>query len=1126
MDPQDIIGTQEDQHMLGGFRLEKFAVLNWGTFDKKVWQMDPCQQNALLTGNIGSGKSTLIDGLTTLLVPPRQLAFNKAAGAEDKERSLESYFHGFYTSQQDDSGKARAVGLRKGDHYSVLLAQFYATSLGQYVTLAQVFWLKPGDKKVKRLFVVAKQALEITRDFSGFGSQISQLRKQLRGHESLTLFDSFSQYQQGFSKLLGLGTDGKALALFNQTISMKSVGSVTDFVRQNMLQQPDVEAQLQELEHSYDDLKRLHDAVVAARQKVELLMPVGEFGEQALLADQEKSRVNQSRELTEPYIANIAVDLYQRRLLTRKQQLKKLQIELDRLTKMKSSHEETIAQLSNDILNNGGGRLQLLDVEIARASKNRDNSRKLFNHYQSLTQSLQLPDLLDVESFVANIAAAKDLAEQLLTDLDQLENELDEIKHRQREYNQQQQDIGNQLNALKQRQSNINMKQLNIRGRLCEQLGVTEDRLPFVGELIQVKPEQTRWQGPIERVLHNFALSLMVPDDLYQHVSDFVEQTNLGTRLVYYRVKATQDYYPASAESISLLAKIEIKADSEHYHWLHKELHQRFNYHCCEQMGDFRRSEKAITLNGQMKSGKFRHEKDDRHQLQDKSRYVLGWSNKEKIQLLAEQYSQIQAQQKSLELQLTEFKQQRNALNGKYRDALNLAQYDLPFEQINWPVYSQKIELLTQEKQQLEQASDLLSDLQRRLYEEIKGVKIVDVQRETALTETGNIQSKIEADQQDLVQQQSLIDSVSQQDREHCFPVLEQCYQQYVAKSTLRIDMLSNAASQLRTKLNEKIQHLEAKRSTKQSQMIAAMGKFAHAFPNDVSELDQSPQALPEYQQMLKRLQDEDLPRHEARFKEMLNRDTIRAMVLFRSHLDKQEEEIDARIRLINQSLHELDYQVGTYIEIDSIASPDVEIREFKQRLKLCAELTTEDNLYSEQKFEQVKDLIEQMRNQPKWTQKVVDVRYWYLFNVIERYREDDSEKECYSDSGGKSGGQKEKLAYSILAAAIMLQYGLVGQDTGNKAKRRFNLVVIDEAFARGSKDSTRFGLELFKKLGLQLLLVTPLQKLDVIEHYVKHVHFVDQQNNRSILLNMTIDQYRERLEQHQHLKRYQGMVE
>lgn len=1118
--------TIDPQYKLDGFRLDKFSVLNWGTFDQKVWQMEPGQESVLLTGNIGSGKSTLVDGLTTLLVPPRKLAFNKAAGAEDKERSLESYFHGFYTSQQDETGKARALGLRKDSHYSVLVAQFYAESVEQYVTLAQVFWLKPGEKKVKRLFVVAKQSLDITQDFSHFGDKINQLKKQLKKNAQISLFDSFTQYQQAFSKLLGLGIDGKALALFNQTISMKSVGSVTDFVRQNMLEQPDLEAQQQELERSYDDLKRLHDTVVDARNKVALLTPIDNYGEQALKVGREKETISASRELLEPYIASKAIVLYQNRLQKHRQQLQKLEIMLAGLAKAKTEHGAKIAQINDDILNNGGGRLQQLEDEILKTTRDKQTSQTLFSNYQRLTQSLQLSAQLDIARFVRNISTAKDLAEQLLAELEKQDLEQDQLKQQIYQFNQQQTTVSEQLNALKQRKSNINLKQLNIRDKLCKQLGVEETRLPFVGELIQVKPEQKQWQGAIERVLHNFALSLMVPDDLYQQVCDFIEQTHLGTRLVYYRVNTLQDYYPAMGETNQLPAKIAIKDDSEHYLWLHKELQQRFNYNCCDQMDDFRRSVKAISRNGQIKSSQFRHEKDDRYQLQDKSRYVLGWSNKEKIQLLGEQFSQYQQQIAQLKGQLKLLKKGSDALNTQHHQALDLADFNLSFEQINWPVYSQRIELLNKEKQHLEQSSDLLASLKSDLDREKEQLQTVEKERDDTLTERGKTESELAADQESLQARQVQFNCALEQMRATLFPTLEQFYQKYASKVTLRINMLSGTTSLLNSKLNEKIGRLEAKRSKKQEAMIAAMGSFAAQFPNDVSELDKSQQALPEYQQMLKRLQEEDLPRHEVRFKEMLNRDTIRSMVLFRSHLDKQEEEIDARIRLINQSLHTLDYQVGTYIEIDSISSSDMEIREFKQRLKHCAELTTEDHLYSEQKFEQVKDLIEQMRNQPKWTQKVIDVRYWHLFNVVERYREDNSEKECYSDSGGKSGGQKEKLAYSILAAAIMLQYGLVAKGSDSKGKRHFNLVVIDEAFARGSKDSTRFGLELFKKLGLQLLLVTPLQKLDVIEHYVKHVHFVDQQNNRSVLLNMSIEQYRESLEEHKTLQRYQSMVE
>lgn len=65
-----------------GYRLQKLEVLNWGTFDKQVWSINPGGHNALLTGDIGSGKSTLVDAITTLLVPYRKITYNKAAGAE------------------------------------------------------------------------------------------------------------------------------------------------------------------------------------------------------------------------------------------------------------------------------------------------------------------------------------------------------------------------------------------------------------------------------------------------------------------------------------------------------------------------------------------------------------------------------------------------------------------------------------------------------------------------------------------------------------------------------------------------------------------------------------------------------------------------------------------------------------------------------------------------------------------------------------------------------------------------------------------------------------------------------------------------------------------------------------
>ncbi len=147
-----------------------------------------------------------------------------------------------------------------------------------------------------------------------------------------------------------------------------------------------------------------------------------------------------------------------------------------------------------------------------------------------------------------------------------------------------------------------------------------------------------------------------------------------------------------------------------------------------------------------------------------------------------------------------------------------------------------------------------------------------------------------------------------------------------------------------------------------------------------------------------------------------------------------------------------------------------------------------------------------------RWQRKVTDVRNWFRFAASERWREDDTEYEHYADSGGKSGGQKEKLAYTILAASLAYQFGL---EMGEVRSRSFRFVVIDEAFGRGSDESAEYGLRLFDQLNLQLLIVTPLQKIHIIEPHVRHVGFVSNESGKtSKLRNLSIATYREEKKQ------------
>ena len=300
--------------------------------------------------------------------------------------------------------------------------------------------------------------------------------------------------------------------------------------------------------------------------------------------------------------------------------------------------------------------------------------------------------------------------------------------------------------------------------------------------------------------------------------------------------------------------------------------------------------------------------------------------------------------------------------------------------------------------------------------------------------------------------------------------------------------------------------------------IVRSMSTFRGKYPHETTEFDDSLASAREYRQLHQRVADDDLPRFEREFKDYLNQNAIRDIAGFSAQLNKHEKQIQDRIGTINESLADIDYNEGRYIRLMANQTTNTEVREFRADLRTCT-----DNVVGVSaspvlggKFLQVKRIIDRFKGREgtteqdrNWTRRVTDVRQWFLFSASERRRVDDVEYENYSDSAGKSGGQKEKLAYTILAASLAYQFKLDWETERSKA---FRFVVIDEAFSRGSEISTRYALRLFTRLGLQLLIVTPLQKIHVIEPHVAAVGFVDNLNgNYSRLQCLTITEYRQR---------------
>lgn len=1097
-----------------GFRLHHLEVYNWGTFDQHVWKIAPQGHNALLTGDIGSGKSTLVDAITTLLVPTQRITYNKAAGAEGKERSLGSYVRGEYKSEKNELGQgAKAVALRDEKHYSVLLGWFYNPGFAQGMTLAQVFWLKEGSRQPERFYVTAENLLTIREHFANFGNDISQLRKRLAKLPGVAVIDTFKEYAARFRRYFGIQSE-QALDLFYQTVSMKSVGNLTDFVRTHMLEDTGVEQQIHSLCRDFDNLNRLHEAVLKARRQISLLQPLD-----STLADytQLSSSIHALRAAREALGCWFAVQ--EVGLLT--ERLQNLRHDAERLSHRRTQLETSIQtlrtqedDLHRSIEDQGGRRLRELEKEMATLEKDRIRCQRQYDNWQTNITQLGLTADLSEDNFYHNRQRVEVLEADIQQQEQQLQTERDDHAIRFRQQNDQQQQLQADIDSLRQRKSNIPRQNLAMRQTMLEVLNLPEEDLPFAGELLQVDETERVWEGAAERVLHNFGLSLLVPERHCERVSHYVEQTHLHGRLVYYRVQTSSTSRRGELDPQSLVRKLRIKADSEFYPWLEHALHERFDYHCATDMPDFRRHHQALSQNGQVKGGGQRHEKDDRHNLHDRSRYVLGWSNRDKLQALEAQAEALIQQIHQTADVLSQVERQRQGLRQQ-QNALRDVQKVRDFSEIDWHTPARAIQCVREEQQRIENSSDILQSLQAQLQTSRQQREDADRKHSEVLLEQGTLNNKItnaEDEQARATEQAALLPATALAQHQG---LLEHWRQQVLGDTAFNLRSLGKQQSDIRSAMQAQLDSDEGKNRRLSQKIVQQMQDYKRDYPADTSEVDASLESAGEYQRMLAVLQSEDLPRHEQKFKSMLNEQTIQGIVMLQNQLEKERRAIDDKLDAINRSLQGIEYNAGTYILLLPTPTQDAEVRDFRADLRQCLSHSLDDDeMYTETRFLQVKHVIDRLNGREgfseidrKWMRKVSDVRNWYLFSASERWREDDTEREFYSDSAGKSGGQKEKLAYTVLASALAYQFGL---EWGQVRSRSFRFVVIDEAFGRGSDESTRYGLELFRKLNLQLLIVTPLQKIHVIEDYINSVHFVhNEAGQKSLVRNLSIEEYR-----------------
>lgn len=1132
-----MLPLSESEPAGAGYRLQYMELYNWGTFDNRIYSIHPQGQSSLLTGANGSGKTTLIDALLTLLVPERKFRFyNQSSGSEKKtERTEESYVLGQYGSiQEEGRHHSTAMQLRpdKQSTFSILLAHF-ANQAGQFLTLVQCRWFV--NQELRRVYLIAEVPLSIAEDLIPFDPKGLWRRRLCEKYpatettDPLMFFDSASKYARRMLRVFGMRSP-KALTLFNQTVGIKVLGNLTDFIRQHMLEAGSIEEEFTKLKDTYKLLLTAQNAIEKAERQLELLRPVRAHAEALKQLKQIHPLGQDPHEIVNLYFAQRKKSFLQAEILRLEERERELQLQATHLREQLEEQRDLKESLRSAMATDATGQqLVQLEQSTRRLEQEKRRRQEELVRYNLLAKTLDFPENPDQACFKRSHKASQEREKQLEQKRREQEHRIFSIEKEQEATLRQLREKELEIRAMAGQRNNIPGRLSQIRQELADYLEVSPASLPFVGELIQVLHREQDWEGAVEKVLRGFATSLIVPEDLYSRVNAYLNRINIGGRLVYFKVPL--HFEPAQklfAPPKALVNKLEFHPDSPYSAWVKHQIMAQYDYLCADNLGEFETYKKAMTRQGLIKSGA-RHEKDDREQNFNRSQYVLGWSSQGKIDFYRNQLEALQDMLAAQQREVEKLRQEQDRCAWLLRNLAKFEQY-VDYELIHWQAVQREQEKLAQQQLLLETGSNNLQEMRNQAEALIQQIEILENQRDDLLRRQQDIHSLL-TDYRAQVADIEL--TFADEDLDHAalptrFSAFEQTYAETL--EGLNLDNLPRISKSIHDRIEKQLREEHQKREQLERQLERAMLAFKrpdkellYRFPDwsaDTYQLSEDIAYVDDYLQICRRIEEDDLPSYNKEFERYLTTHMIQKMADFRESFYLREQEILQTVRDLNDSLEKINFRNNpeTFIQLKTQRNPAPHVQRFKEMLESWVPGSTpggDEIAQLRQSFDAIRQLIERLDAEEHWKNYVTDVRNWNEYYAEEFYRETGRQMKVYRSMGELSGGEKAQLTYTILGSAIAYQFGITQNEPGHS----FRFIAVDESFSNQDDEKATYLMDLCRQLDLQLLVVTPNDKTHIVEPYISSVHFVFRKPDQSsMLLDMPIVQFREKRSEWQKL--------
>ncbi|MFK8077746.1 MAG: ATP-binding protein [Granulosicoccus sp.] len=1067
--------------------LTEIELYNWGGFGgRHKAEIDP--DGTAIVGSTGSGKTTLIDALMTLLCAnPR---YNLAStGGHESDRDLGSYVRG--VSGPGDGGSEQNHIARKGKTVTGIAARFQNAE--HSLRIGAVLWFDGSGASaadMKKLWLYAddpEQTLDHWLEVH-HGGGMRALRQMDKQQTGIWTYPSKKAYLARLRDRFDVGEN--AFTLLNRAAGLKQLNSIDEIFRELVLDDQSAFDRALEVANSFDDLTDIREELEVAREQQRKLLPVAKSCKehQKVSTDLERQRV--LRQALPIWYSEQAATLWQ---VTAKQTLDKLDAARRNAGELEDAYnrQRDVGDAHREAyLGAGGTNIEQLEHRINDKQQDRLRRRKDADDYQKLTAALGLSDTLEARELENNQGVAGERLASLESIIEEADRKTLDIRSAEREAQIKHTELADELDEVRKRpDSNLPPAYQVFRSALADTLGINEEALPFVAELVQVKEDEQRWRGAIERAIGSHRLRVLVPP---QHIDTALRWVNSRDNRLHVRLfEAKEPAKSAVFFDDGFTRKLAYRPHPMREAL--KSLLAGIDRHCVEDSQALRQTPHAMTVEGLMSGQKRQFEKQDQKRLS--ADWMTGFDNRDRLAWLMQALDDADIELTAKAMQAREARKELQALQQERQLLDSLLQ--IRFESIDVVGINKLLDDLAKQHAALVDPASDTAKLKRQWDQAVAELKELEKALDSTKTEVLRLVQQLEQAEKELERarkraEEGLDDEQRTLAETNSPAITEDNLNDIVNIEREQIDRVQKHIDELATKLTAVLTQLSQRMSDAKSVDRGALSEVGR-------ELDD----VPAYLERLRVLEDEALPEKRRRFLQYLNHSSDEGVTQLLSRVDNEVSLIEERIADLNGTLKRVDFQHERYLKLVSNKVVHESLRALQRAQKdLNAARFKDDD--GESQYRALRHLVVLLRDACERRRTVgaralLDPRYRLEFAVSVISREDDSLIETRTSSQGGSGGEKEIIASYVLTAS--LSYALC---PAGASLPLFGTIILDEAFSRSSQVVAGRIIAALGEFGLHAVFVTPNKEMRLLRNHTRSAIIVHRHAQSSTLVSMS----------------------